>query len=97
VASNLRIFVHTNTVWPHSRYCQRSKGGPPLVLIHAATASATQWFPNIKNLSRDFRIYAIDILGDAGMSKVTKASQNKSDYALWLSDVFDGLGFQKRI
>jgi pimeloyl-ACP methyl ester carboxylesterase len=71
------------------------KDASPLVLLHAATASATQWFPNVKNLSRNFRVYAIDTLGDAGVSKVTRAPQNKSDYALWLSDVFDGLGFQK--
>jgi hypothetical protein len=32
------------------------KDAPPLVLLHAGTASATQWFPDVKNLSRNFRV-----------------------------------------
>jgi len=78
VASNLRIFVHTNASGPTHVIASGPKDAPPLVLLHAATASATQWFPNVKNLSRNYRVYAIDTLGDAGMSKITKAPQNKS-------------------
>lgn len=71
------------------------KDAPPLVLLHAATASATQWFPDAGNLSRSYRIYALDTIGDAGMSKVDRPPQNRSDYALWLSDVLDGINIEK--
>ena len=37
------------------------KGAPPLVLLHATSASATMWFPNIADLSREYRVYALDI------------------------------------
>jgi len=67
------------------------KGASPLVLLHATSASATMWFPNIADLSREYRIYALDIIGDAGKSVVSCPTQNKSDYALWLSDVFNEL------
>ena len=66
-----------------------SKGAPPLVLLHATSASSTMWFPNIAELSREYRVYALDIIGDAGKSVVSYPPQNKSDYALWLTDVFD--------
>jgi pimeloyl-ACP methyl ester carboxylesterase len=52
---------------------------PPMVLLHAASASATQWFPDTENLSRNYRIYALDTLGDVGMSKVGRQPQNRSD------------------
>ncbi|MCZ7358345.1 MAG: alpha/beta hydrolase [Candidatus Methanoperedens sp.] len=67
------------------------KGAPPLVLLHATSASATMWFPNIADLSREYRVYALDIIGDAGKSVVSHPPQNKSDYALWLTDVFNEL------
>ncbi len=49
------------------------------------------WFPNIADLSREYRVYALDIIGDAGKSVVSYPPQNKSDYALWLTDVFNEL------
>ena len=64
------------------------KGASPLVLLHAMGASATMWFPNIADLSREYRVYALDIIGDAGKSVVSFPPKNKSDYALWLTDVF---------
>ncbi|VVB87202.1 2-succinyl-6-hydroxy-2,4-cyclohexadiene-1-carboxylate synthase [uncultured archaeon] len=67
------------------------KGAPPLVLLHATSASSTMWFPNIADLSREYRVYALDVIGDAGKSVVSYPPQNKSDYALWLTDVFNEL------
>jgi len=67
------------------------KGASPLVLLHATSVSATMWFPNIADLSREFRVYMLDIIGDAGKSVVSYPPKNKSDYALWLTDVFNEL------
>lgn len=41
---------------------------PPLVLLHGALASLTMWAPNIADLSRDYRVYAIDIIGEPSKS-----------------------------
>ena len=67
------------------------KGASPLVLLHATSVSATMWFPNIADLSREFRVYMLDIIGDAGKNVVSYPPKNKSDYALWLTDVFNEL------
>ena len=67
------------------------KGAMPLVLLHATSASATMWFPNIADLSRNYRTFALDTIGEPGKSVVSKPPQKRSDYALWLTDVFNEL------
>ncbi len=67
------------------------KEAQPLVLLHATSASATMWFPNIADLSRNYRTYALDTIGEPGKSVVSNPPQNRSDYALWLTDVFNHL------
>lgn len=42
---------------------------PPLLLLHAAGVGAWSWKHNITELSRHFRCYAIDLIGDAGKSE----------------------------
>jgi len=39
------------------------KDALPLILLHGMNLSATMWFPNIADLSHNYRVYAIDILG----------------------------------
>ena len=49
------------------------------------------WFPNIADLSRNYRAYALDTIGEPGKSVVSNPPQNRSDYSLWLTDVFNEL------
>lgn len=70
------------------------KDASPLVLLHAASAGATMWFPNIAGLSRNYRTYALDTMGDAGKSIVSLQPKSKSDYTEWLKDVFDKLNIE---
>ncbi len=67
------------------------KDAQPLVLLHATSASATMWFPNIADLSRDYRTYALDTIGEPGKSVISNPPQKRSDYALWLIDMFNEL------
>jgi len=64
---------------------------PPLFLLHATGFSSTAWFANIGALSRNHRAYVVDIIGDAGISKISQRLQSWTDHAVWLSDVLDGL------
>lgn len=68
---------------------------PPMVLLHAASFSSTAWFANIGALSRYHRVFALDIIGDAGRSVITRRLQNWQDHARWLDDVFSGLGIEQ--
>lgn len=68
---------------------------PPLLLLHAASFSATDWLPNIAALSQNFRTYAVDILGEPGKSVQTRSLKNISDVGDWLLDVLDKLDIQR--
>jgi hypothetical protein len=39
------------------------KDAPPLVLLHCFFTSLTNWAYNIADLSRDYRVYALDMMG----------------------------------
>ncbi len=69
--------------------------GPPLVLLHGAGLSSTAWYANIPGLSADHRVYAVDVIGDAGKSVADRLMERPIDYAEWLSEVFDGLRIEK--
>jgi pimeloyl-ACP methyl ester carboxylesterase len=67
---------------------------PPLLLLHAVNNSATEWYGNAGDLSRDRRVYTLDGIGDAGKSEPTRLPQSGREYAEWLSDVLDGLNLK---
>ena len=68
--------------------------GEPVVLIHAASLSATQWYLQAGDLGIDHRLYAVDIMGDIGLSTQTRAIHSRVDATEWLASVFDGLGIE---
>ncbi len=37
------------------------ENGDPIILLHAASVSSTEWFTNISELSKDYRAYTVDI------------------------------------
>jgi Predicted hydrolases or acyltransferases (alpha/beta hydrolase superfamily) len=74
------------------------KDAPPLVLIHAMGVTSTMWLPNVDVLGRQYRIYALDTIGDIGKSILTNMNhypKNGRAYSEWLGDVYDGLGIAK--
>lgn len=65
---------------------------PPLVLLPSFAGTATAWRPNVAALARHFRVYAVDVIGQPGLSLATRRPRDRGDYAGWLTDVLDGLG-----
>jgi pimeloyl-ACP methyl ester carboxylesterase len=66
-------------------------GAPPLVLLHGYWATLTMWTPNIADFSKDYRTYAIDVMGQPSKSFPAEPIRNAADYAEWLTAVLDGL------
>ena len=69
--------------------------GYPLVLLHAAGLSSTVWFANIAELSAHHRVYAVDVIGDAGKSVADRLLEKQTDYAKWLKEVIEGLNIER--
>jgi pimeloyl-ACP methyl ester carboxylesterase len=91
------IYVPTRFGDTHVIACG-PKDAPPIILLHAMGINATMWLPNILDLSRHFRIYAIDTIGDLGKSKLYQLEnypKNGQAYSNWLEDVLDKLGIQQ--
>jgi pimeloyl-ACP methyl ester carboxylesterase len=69
---------------------------PLLVLIHAMGMNALTWAPNAVDLSREYRIAAVDTIGDQGRSIARRDYPEKGmEYADWVADVVAALGAEK--
>lgn len=64
---------------------------PALILLHMDFLSLSMWSANIEELSRNFRVYAIDVIGQPGKSIPDKPLRNRDDAAAWISEVLDSL------
>jgi len=72
-----------------------AKDAPPLVLLHGAAISSTMWYPNVGELSRAYRVYALDTIGDKGKSVCTRSLTTPLDFVDWLREVFTALRFER--
>jgi pimeloyl-ACP methyl ester carboxylesterase len=68
---------------------------PPLLLLPSFAGTAVVWRLNAEGLSRHFRIYAIDVIGQPGKSEAIRPLRSRRDYASWLVDLLDGLGVRR--
>jgi pimeloyl-ACP methyl ester carboxylesterase len=71
------------------------KNAKVIVLLHGMNASSTMWYPNIKALSQNHRVYAIDYLLEPGKSEVNGEVKKMSDIMIWYNEIFDHLKLEK--
>ena len=71
------------------------KDAPPLVLLHGYDATSAMWAPNIADFSKDFRVYALDVMGQPSKSIPTEPIRNAEDYAVWLAETLDALHLER--
>lgn len=65
------------------------KNGKKLVLLHGMDASSTMWYPNIKALAKNHRVYAIDFLMEPNKSTLTSKALSKEEIVIWYNDIFN--------
>jgi|GEM_PF-180365 len=101
----LKLYAQQAAMWPvpsETRTVDTSWGltfvriscpaeGPPLVLLHGASATSLMWAPNIKALSAGYRTYTPDNIYDFGLSVFTKRLKTPGDFVDWLDELFDAL------
>ncbi|MFI6769308.1 alpha/beta fold hydrolase [Streptomyces sp. NPDC050355] len=68
------------------------KDAPPLLLLHGSGANAMMWRDDIASWARHFRTYAVDLIGEPGLSAPSRPPLSSDACALWLDDVLAGLG-----
>lgn len=67
----------------------------PVVLLHGNGNNAAIWERQLPTLAQNYRVYALDIIGEGGKSAPTRLSPAITEYAQWLTEVLDALGIDK--
>lgn len=65
---------------------------PSLVLLHGSGANSGMWRDDIASWAKEFRVYAVDMVGEPGGSAPSRPELGSEAVALWLDDVLAGLG-----
>jgi len=66
-------------------------GSPPLLLFHGAMSSSIVWTGDVAAWSKHFRVYAVDVIGEPGLSAPSRPQPGTDAYALWIDDILNGL------
>jgi pimeloyl-ACP methyl ester carboxylesterase len=64
---------------------------PAMVLLHGGMATSAMWLRDIGFWAKDYRVLAVDIIGDAGFSAPSRPAMKSDAHAAWLSDVLAAL------
>lgn len=64
---------------------------PAMILLHGAGSSSAIWAADVGDYSPHFRVYAVDLPGEAGKSAPDRPAWDSPAFAEWLEDVFNGL------
>ena len=71
------------------------RDAPPLMVFHGAQANAARWMREAQVWSQHFRVYFVDVIGDAGLSAPSRPPMAGEAHALWLDELLAGLGLDK--
>jgi pimeloyl-ACP methyl ester carboxylesterase len=73
------------------------EGAPVIFLLHASGVAGWSWKFNVEALSQEYRIYAIDLIGDAGKSEFASMEhvmKTGHDQANLYAEIADKLGVE---
>lgn len=68
---------------------------PVVVLLHGQNATAASWHANVGPLAEHFAVYAVETLGEPGMSVQSEPIVHAEQSAEWLAEVLDRLGLTR--
>lgn len=66
--------------------------GRPVVLLPGRNASTPMWAANLPGLVTHRTVYAVDLLGEPGLSEQRQPLTGAQDQAHWFDDMLTGLG-----
>jgi len=66
--------------------------GPAVVMLHGSASNSVVWMRDAAVLGERFRVYAVDVIGEPGLSAPSRPPLASRVYAGWLDEVLNGLG-----
>ena len=71
------------------------ENNPPLLLLHGSGGNAAMWMGDVAAWAAHFRVYAVDMIGEPGLSAPSRPPLESEAYALWLDDVLRALSLNR--
>jgi pimeloyl-ACP methyl ester carboxylesterase len=71
------------------------ENAPPVLLFHGSASSSFMWITDAAAFAAHFRVYAVDLIGEPGLSARTRYKTGTDEHALWLDDVLRALAVEK--
>jgi pimeloyl-ACP methyl ester carboxylesterase len=72
-----------------------AKDAPPVVLLHGSCGNCAFWLGDLFPLAERFRVFSVDIVGEAGNSDENRLDLDSDAYADWLKAVLEALGISR--
>lgn len=69
--------------------------GPAVVMLHGSASNAVVWARDAAALGQYARVYAVDMIGEPGLSAESRPPLASGVYAAWLDEVLSGLGIER--
>lgn len=63
----------------------------PVVLLHGSGTNSAVWMRDVADLAERYRVYAIDIVGEPGLSAPSRPPLKSVAYAEWLDEVWGNI------
>ena len=88
--------VYTDTSFGKTHIIETGNlSGEPLLVFHGGNATTAYNLLACDFIMKDFHIYAVDMVGHPGKSAETSLPAKGYDYGKWVSEVIDGLKYDK--
>jgi pimeloyl-ACP methyl ester carboxylesterase len=85
--------IDVNTTFGRTRVIKTGFGkGKKIVLFHGINAGSPLTLESVKDLHKDYSLYAIDTIGQATKSEENPLNIKDNSYAMWADEVLDQLG-----
>jgi pimeloyl-ACP methyl ester carboxylesterase len=68
---------------------------PPVVLFHGSGTNSIAWMRDVATWAARYRVFAVDMIGEPGLSAPSRPQLASSAYAEWLDDVWTGLRLER--
>jgi pimeloyl-ACP methyl ester carboxylesterase len=71
-----------------------NESGPPVLMLHGSLANSAAWMGDVARWTEHNHIYAVDVIGEPGLSAQSRPPLASDAYALWLEDVLHALSLE---
>lgn len=72
-----------------------NKDNPTVFLLHGSCSNSAMWFGDIPTLSKDYHVFSVDIIGEAGNSAEKRLDLKGDEYAKWIYEIYNATETRK--